>query len=152
MAELFLCTLADLPVSFPKSCSQHLLCNKLVSETCCQYQRNLKKSCMMSFTSTQKIFSTSYCVDYLNVQQNRKLGNLGKFSFLKIKQHHFVLDHFILFLDLEFHILPKIEVKENFPRFPTFKFQVQAKTENLETSGNFHFFLLNLILKLQFFV
>ena len=45
-----------------------------------------------------------------------------KIFILKIKQHHFVLDHFILFLDLEFHILPKIEVKENFPRFPTFQF------------------------------
>ena len=44
------------------------------------------------------------------------------FHFFKIKQHHFVLDHFILFLDLEFHMLPKIVVKENFPRFPSFRF------------------------------
>ena len=70
MVELFLCTLADLPISFPKSCSEQLLCNKLVGGTCRQYQRSLKKSCMISFTSTQNIFSASYFVDYLNVEQN----------------------------------------------------------------------------------
>ena len=29
---------------------------------------------------------------------------------------------FFQFLDFEFHMLPKIEVKENFPRFPSFRF------------------------------
>ena len=45
-----------------------------------------------------------------------------------LKPHHkvkvFSFRSFFQFLDFEFHILPKIEVKENFPRFPSFRFWV----------------------------
>ena len=55
-----------------------------------------------------------------------------------LKPHHKVkfssFGLFFQFLDFEFHILPKIEVTENFPRFLSFQFWVQGKIENLETS------------------
>ena len=44
------------------------------------------------------------------------------------KPHHkvkvFSFKSFFKFLDSDFHILPKIEVKENFLRFPSFRFWV----------------------------
>ena len=55
-----------------------------------------------------------------------------------LKPHHkvkvFSFRSFFQFLDFEFHILPKIEVKENFPRFPSFRFWVKGKRENSEIS------------------
>ena len=36
----------------------------------------------------------------------------------------FSFSSFFQFLDFEFHILPKVEVKENFPRFPSFRSRV----------------------------
>ena len=56
---------------------------------------------------------------------------------------------FFQFLDFEFHILPKVEVKENFPRFSSFRFWVQGKIENSETLEIF-FFVLNYIGTFQF--
>ena len=41
-----------------------------------------------------------------------------------------------------------MKAKEKFPRFPSFRFSLQAQIENLETSEIFSF-LLNLILKLH---
>ena len=64
----------------------------------------------------------------LFIGPNRKLGNLRKFHIFLIKPHHkviFLLSQvFFLFLDFEFFILPKIKVNENFPIFPSFRFQV----------------------------
>ena len=47
-----------------------------------------------------------------------------KWAFFQIKLHlqvkvFSVLCHFFWFLDIEFHILPKIEVKKRFMRFPS---------------------------------
>ena len=53
-----------------------------------------------------------------------------------LKPHHkvkvFSFRSFFQFLDFEFHMLPKIEVKENFPRFPNFLFCPIPKIENSE--------------------
>ena len=43
---------------------------------------------------------------------------------LILKLHFSCLNSFFWFLGFAFLILPKIEVNENFPRFPNFQFQV----------------------------
>ena len=52
---------------------------------------------------------------------------------------------FFWFLDIEFHILPKIEVKKRFMRFPSLVIGQNQKLRNL---GNWYFFLLSHIGKL----
>ena len=56
--------------------------------------------------------------------KTRKLRKWAFFSNHIVKLKFFLPSHFFQFLDSEFHILPKIEVKENFPRFPSFRFWV----------------------------
>ena len=53
-------------------------------------------------------------------------------------------------MDFDFLILPLIEVNENFPRFPSFRFQVKAKIENSETLAIFFFFLVIVTFKVLF--
>ena len=65
-----------------------------------------------------------------------------------VKLKVFLLGHFFRFLDFELHILPKIEVKENFPRFLSFQFWIKDKIENSETSEIGNFLLLNHIVTL----
>ena len=51
----------------------------------------------------------------------------------------FCLSSFLSFLNLKLEQLSKFEVKEHFPRFPSFRFQVYGKIKNSETSEIFFF-------------
>ena len=55
-----------------------------------------------------------------------KTGRVGLFDFVSLI--------FLLFLHLKLQLLSKFEVKENFPRFPSFRFWIWVRIENSETS------------------
>ena len=83
-----------------------------------------------------------------SIGQNRKPGNLGNWHFFFsshiVKLKFFILGHFY---DFEFYILPKIWVKQNFPRFPSFRFWVyRGKSKTRKPRKLVSFFLLNHIL------
>ena len=49
----------------------------------------------------------------------------------------FLWKSFFLFLNLKLQLIPKFEVKENFPRFPSFRFCPIPKLENSEILESF---------------
>ena len=82
-----------------------------------------------------------FLVFYFLYRAKFKTRKLCKFSISLLKAYldfwAFVSVNLLSFLELKLQLLPKFEVKERFPRLPSFRFCPIFKIENLETSESF---------------
>ena len=107
----------------------------------------LKSIETINFWSKRKLSEVSK-FSISGIEQNKKLGNLGNFHFFVLITYEICSSFLSFFWDLVlgFNILPKIEAKENIPRFLfLFRFWVLGKIQNLQTykPRKFSFVLIN---------
>ena len=82
-----------------------------------------------------------FLVFYFVYRAKFKTQKLCKFSIFLLKAYldfwPFISVNLLSFLELKLQLLPKFEVKERFPRFPSFRFCPIFKIESLETLESF---------------
>ena len=127
-----------------------LILNETISESSEQLQElqwNFQKRCDLILKVTKKKtrphplsriykFGTSY--SYCKNLKWKKPFQDFAFSILGSWQS-FCLSSSLSFLNIKLQQLLKLEVRERFPRYPSFLFWVQSKTEDWETSQIFYF-------------
>ena len=126
-----------------------LILNETISESSEQLQElqwNFQKRCDLILKVTKKTrphplsriykFGTSY--SYCKNLKWKKPFQDFAFSILGSWQS-FCLSSSLSFLNIKLQQLLKLEVRERFPRYPSFLFWVQSKTEDWETSQIFYF-------------
>ena len=101
----------------------------------------------LNIKSHKKKQGLTLSLEYTNLEQvtttvkiwsERNLSKISDFSILGTGQS-FCLSSFFSFLNIKLQKLSKLEVRERFPRYPSFLFWVQSKTEDWETSQIFYF-------------
>ena len=86
----------------------------------------------LEYTNLEQVTTT------VKIWSERNLSKISDFSILGTGQS-FCLSSFLSFLNIKLQQLSKLEVRERFPRYPSFLFWVQSKTEDSETSQIFYF-------------
>ena len=100
--------------------------------------RNIKSHQKQSFTLSLEYTNLEQVTTTVKIWSERNLSKISDFSILGTGQS-FCLSSFFSFLNIKLQQLSKLEVRERFPRYPSFLFWVQSKTEDSETSQIFYF-------------
>ena len=133
-----------MPTSSVSLCVSLSICFSLSLSLSLSLQKKLQ---LLSRFEVKEHFEISE-FSILGIEQNQKLTEVSIFFFLI----HFIaigfcLSTFLSFLSLKLQQLSKFEIKEHFPRLPSFLFWVQGRIENWGISEIF-FFLLKTYLNL----
>ena len=98
----------------------------------------LKVTKKQGFTLSLEYTNLEQVTTTVKIWSERNLSKISDFSILGTGQS-FCLSSFLSFLNIKLQQLSKLEVRERFPRYPSFLFWVQSKTEDSETSQIFYF-------------
>ena len=98
----------------------------------------LKVTKKQGFTLSLEYTNLEQVTTTVKIWSERNLSKISDFSILGTGQS-FCLSSFLSFLNNKLQQLSKLEVRERFPRYPSFLFWVQGKIEDSETLRIFYF-------------
>ena len=99
----------------------------------------------LEYTNLEQVTTT------VKIWSERNLSKISDFSILGTGQS-FCLSSFFSFLNIKLQQLSKLEVRERFPRYPSFLFWVQGKTEDSGTSKILYFYSKSISWPLSFYL
>ena len=111
----------------------------------------LKVTKKQGFTLSLEYTNLEQVTTTVKIWSERNLSKISDFSILGTGQS-FCLSSFLSFLNIKLQQLSKLEVRERFPRYPSFLFWVQGKTEDSGTSKILYFYSKSISWPLSFYL